>query len=226
MATQSGNLEGKGAQRAQRRKDTASGKEARHGCYSKGRPLFKGRFPCSRPEASRARSPPMRTRVPILWHGGQASHVIQAGPKHEEGESSHKERATALRLYALPSSPQPAVKKANCRTRSVQPPRGRAPPWFLCKPVVQPLAWGPRPTCHAPSAPVSGCRKVASLLAPMPRPLEAVAEDWEDKFSNPMQRLEAPRAWPNKDIKCGGHGPVSRRDMRGSRRNHGRASRQ
>jgi hypothetical protein len=25
-----------------------------------------------------------------------------------------------------------------------------------------------------------------------------------------MQRLEAPRAWPNKDIKYGGHGPVSR----------------
>ena len=25
-----------------------------------------------------------------------------------------------------------------------------------------------------------------------------------------MQRLEAPRAWPNRDIKYGGHGPVSR----------------
>jgi hypothetical protein len=37
-----------------------------------------------------------------------------------------------------------------------------------------------------------------------------------------MQRLEAPRAWPNKAIKCGGHGSVSRGDRRGSRRNHGR----
>jgi hypothetical protein len=45
----------------------------------------------------------------------------------------------------------------------------------------------------------------------------------EDKFSKPMQRLEAPRAWPNKDIKCGGHGPVSRGDRHGSRRDHGRA---
>jgi hypothetical protein len=79
----------------------------------------------------------MRTRVPIDM-GGQASHVVQAGLKREEGESSHreranrpavtrpstfavtsgqegepphKERATVLRLFTLPSSPQPAVKE-------------------------------------------------------------------------------------------------------------------
>jgi hypothetical protein len=62
----------------------------------------------------------MRTRIPILCYGVQTSHVIQAGKKREEGESSHKEHATALRLYALPSSPQPAVKEANRRTRSVK----------------------------------------------------------------------------------------------------------
>jgi hypothetical protein len=62
----------------------------------------------------------------------QASHVIQAGPKREEGEPPHKERATALRLYALSSSPQPAVKNANRRTRSVQPPRGCVPPRLCC----------------------------------------------------------------------------------------------
>jgi hypothetical protein len=38
----------------------------------------------------------------------------------------------------------------------------------------------------------------------------------------PIQHLEAPRAWPNKAIKCGGHGLVSREDMRGSRRDQGR----
>jgi hypothetical protein len=64
--TQSRDLEGKRARRARRRKDAASGREARHGCYSRGEPLFKGRFSRSRPEASWARSPPMRTRVPIL----------------------------------------------------------------------------------------------------------------------------------------------------------------
>jgi hypothetical protein len=36
-------------------------------------------------------------------------------------------------------------------------------------------------------------------------------------FSEPVQRLEAPRAWPNSDIKYGGHGPVSRGNRRGRR---------
>jgi hypothetical protein len=39
-----------------------------------------------------------------------------------------------------------------------------------------------------------------------------------------MQRLEAPRAWPNKAIKYGGHGSVSHGDRCGSRRDHGRTS--
>jgi hypothetical protein len=64
--TRSRDLEGKRMQGTQRRKGAASGKEATHGCYSRGEPLFKGRFLRSRPKASRARSPPMRTRVPIL----------------------------------------------------------------------------------------------------------------------------------------------------------------
>jgi hypothetical protein len=47
-----------------------------------------------------------------------------------EGEPPHKEHATALRYCAPSSSPQP---------------------------TIQPLAWGPRPTCHAPGAPGSVC---------------------------------------------------------------------
>jgi hypothetical protein len=35
-------------------------------------------------------------------------------------------------------------------------------------------------------------------------------------FSEPVQRLEAPRAWPNNDIKYDGHGPVSHGNRRGS----------
>jgi hypothetical protein len=100
---------------------------------------------------------------------------IFAATSGEEGEPPHKERATTLRLYALSSPPQLAVKEANRRTRSVQPPRGCAPPQL--RPMVQPLAWGPRPTCHAPGAPVSGCRKVTPPLAPIPRLLEAIIED-------------------------------------------------
>jgi hypothetical protein len=89
-------------------------RKARHGYCPGGELLFKGRFPRSCPEASRA-SLPMRTKAPSLWHGGPTL-------RH-----SRKERATALRLYALPSPPQPAVKKANRRTRSVQPPCGYTP---------------------------------------------------------------------------------------------------
>jgi hypothetical protein len=133
---------------------------------------------------------------------------IFAATNGQEGEPPHKECATAPRLCAPSSPPQPAVKEANRRTRSMQPTRGCAPPRLRL--VVQPLAWGPRPTCHAPGAPVSGCRKVALPLAPILHLLKAAAEDGEVKFSKPMQRLEAPCAWPNKAIKCGGHGPVGR----------------
>jgi hypothetical protein len=48
--------------------------------------------------------------------------------------------------------------------------------------MVQPQAWGPRPTCHAPGAPVSAYREVAPSLTQVPRPLGAAAEDGEVKF--------------------------------------------
>jgi hypothetical protein len=51
-----------------------------------------------------------------------------AATSGQEGEPPHKERATVLWLFALPFSPQPAVKEENRRTRSMQPSCGRAPP--------------------------------------------------------------------------------------------------
>jgi hypothetical protein len=93
------------------------------------------------------------------------------------------------------------TKKANHHTRSVQLPRGYVP-LHLCRnqqskrrtatqeaynrpAVVRPLSfaatggptWGPRPTCHATGAPVTGCGKIAPPLAPMPRLLGAITED-------------------------------------------------
>jgi hypothetical protein len=50
----------------------------------------------------------------------------------QEGELPHKKRATVLWLFALPSSPQPTVKEANRCARSMQPPRGCAPPQLRC----------------------------------------------------------------------------------------------
>jgi hypothetical protein len=42
-------------------------------------------------------------------------------------------------------------------------------------------------------------------------------------FSEPVQQLEVPRAWPNSDIKYDGHGPVSRGNRRGRRHDQRRA---
>jgi hypothetical protein len=67
------------------------------------------------------------------------------------------------------------------------------------------------------------CRKIAPLLAPMSHLLGAVTEDWKDKFSEPVQRVEAARAWPSGGIKYENHGPVNRGNRRGSRHDHGRA---
>jgi hypothetical protein len=80
----------------------------------------------SGPEAQRRRivaqgacSRPTVVRPPIF-----------AATNGQEGEPPYKERATALRLFALPPSPQPAVKEANRHTRNMQPPRGCAPLGF------------------------------------------------------------------------------------------------
>jgi hypothetical protein len=100
MATQIRNLEGKGAQRAQRRKGTASGREARHGCYSRDEPLLKADFPA---------------RIPKR-HGQGLTLCAPGLPSYDTGARPHMS-------YKLARS----AKKANCRTRSVQPPRGCAP---------------------------------------------------------------------------------------------------
>jgi hypothetical protein len=131
------------------------------------------------------------------------------------------------------------------------------------------MAWGPRPTCHVPSAPISVCEdgqptreeratacgstplrsyqnRQSSLWhgGPGPRVIllgrrflsteksnrhsrqyrassRPLQETKKLNFSKPMQHLEAPRTWPNKAIKCRGHGSVSRGDRRGSQSDQG-----
>jgi hypothetical protein len=100
MATQSRNLEGKGAQRARRRKGTASGREARHGCYSRDEPLLKADFPARTPKR----------------HGQGLPQCAPRFPSYDTGARPHMS-------YKLAQS----AKKANRRTRSMQPPRGCAP---------------------------------------------------------------------------------------------------
>jgi hypothetical protein len=63
-----------------------------------GRSLFKGRSPHSHPQAPRAKSPPMCSRVPTPRHGGWVPHVVRADLKREEGEPLHAKYVTAPRL--------------------------------------------------------------------------------------------------------------------------------
>jgi hypothetical protein len=104
----------------------------RHGYYPGDQSLFKGRSPHSHPQASRAKSPPTCSKVPTLRHGGRVPHVIRADLKREEGKPPHTKHVTAPRLYALSSSPKPAVEKADRHARSVQPHRSRAPFQLRC----------------------------------------------------------------------------------------------
>jgi hypothetical protein len=180
----------------------------------------------------------MHTKAPSLRHGGSTL------------RNSHKERATALLLYALPSSPQPAVKKANRRTRNVQPPCGYMPfhlrrnqrsrrrtaaQGACTRPAVaRPLSFAatggstsgmgaPGPHAIHPARRFLGTGKSHCRSRQYRASLRPSQKTKKINFQKPTQRLEAPRAWPNKGIKYGGHGPVSHRGRHGSRRDHRRA---
>jgi hypothetical protein len=73
----------------------------RRGYHPGGRSLFKGDSPHSRPQASRTKSSPTRSRVLPLRHGGWVPHVMQADPRTEEAKLPRAERVTAQRLQAL-----------------------------------------------------------------------------------------------------------------------------
>jgi hypothetical protein len=76
---------------------------------------------------------------------------IFAATNGQEGEPPHKEHATAPRVYPPSSLPQPTIKKANRRTRSVQPPRGCAPPWLRCSQRSNLWHGGPGPHVMHPA---------------------------------------------------------------------------
>jgi hypothetical protein len=134
-------------------------KGARHDYCPGDGSLFKGRFPHSRPEASRPKSPPKRTKGshPMTWGPGPTCHTgwpearrrqttaqgacnrpavmrpfIFAATSGQEGELPHKEHATTTRICASSFSPESAVEKANRHAGSVQLPRGCAPPQLRC----------------------------------------------------------------------------------------------
>jgi hypothetical protein len=129
-ATRSRDLEVKGARRARRRKDAASGREARHGCYSRDEPFFKGRLPCSHLEAPREASPDAHRGIHPMTRG-PVPQVIQLARWSSSAKKANRRTRSVLppRGSAPPSSsPQLTVKKANHRTESMLPPRGSMPP--------------------------------------------------------------------------------------------------
>ena len=69
-----------------------------------------------------------------------------AAASGQEGKPPHKKHATVLRIFALPPSPQPVVKEVKRHSRSMQPPRGCAPPELHCNWWIN-LWHGARPTC-------------------------------------------------------------------------------
>jgi hypothetical protein len=84
-------------------------------------PFLKADFPACAPKRH-GQSFPRRAPGSPPYDTGARPHM--SDPKHEEGELPHKERATALHLCAPSFAKQPAVRKANRRTRSMQLPHG------------------------------------------------------------------------------------------------------
>jgi hypothetical protein len=112
----------------------------------------------------------------------------------QKGEPPRKKRATAPRLCAPSASLQLAVQH-----------RGPGPH------VMQ-------PACRLPGAEKLHRRlRQYHVFSGPSRKSEKIS------FSEPVQRLEAPRAWPNSDIKYEGHGPVSLGNRRSSRHDYRRA---
>jgi hypothetical protein len=111
----------------------------------------------------------------------------------QKGEPPRKKRAIAPRLCAPSASLQPAVQHGGSGPHVMQPARRLLGAKKSHCRLRQ---------CHVFSGPSRESEKIS--------------------FSEPVQRLEAPRAWPNSDIKYDGHGPVSRGNRRGRRHDHRR----
>jgi hypothetical protein len=112
----------------------------------------------------------------------------------QKGEPPHKKRTTAPRLCAPSASLQPVVQHK-----------------------------GPGPHVMQPARRLPGAEKSHYHLRQCHVFLGPSWKSEKISFSKPVQRLEAPRAWPNSDIKYEGHGPVSRGNRRDRKHDHRRA---
>jgi hypothetical protein len=113
--------------------------------------------------------------------GTKAIKAKEMEPQHDSLPAPKELGAARDRTVAQPCGCAHLHLRRNQRSRR----RTAAQKAYNRPAVVRPLGfattcdptWGPRPTCHAPDAPVTGCRKVAPSLVLIPRLLGAVAED-------------------------------------------------
>jgi hypothetical protein len=120
--------------------------------------------------------------------------VIFVVTSGQKGKPPRKKRITAPRLCAPSASLQPAVQHG-----------------------------GPGPHVMQPARRLPGAEKSHRRLRQCHVFLGPSRKSEKISFSEPVQRLEAPRTCPNSDIKYEGHGPVSRGNRRSSRHDHRRA---
>jgi hypothetical protein len=109
----------------------------------------------------------------------------------QKGEPPRKKRTTAPQLCAPSASLQPVVQYGGPGPHVMQPAH---------RLLGEERSHHRLRQCHVFSKPSRKSKKIS--------------------FSEPVQRLEAPRAWPNSDIKYEGHGPVSHGNRCGRRHDH------
>jgi hypothetical protein len=147
-------------------------------------------------------------------------------PLHSRGN-----RRTGRRTAAQGACNRPAVKRpfifAIIGGQEAEPPRKkrttaplRAPSSSL-QPAVQHR--GPGPQVMQPTRRLLGAEKPHRRLRQCHVFSGLERKSGKLSFSEPVQRLEAPRAWPNSDINYDGHGPVSHGNRQGRRHDHRQA---
>jgi hypothetical protein len=100
-------------------------------------------------------------------------------PFHLHHDQRSRRRTAAQGARNCPAVIHPFISTATSGQEGEPPHKEHATALRFLQPVVQPLTWGPRPTCHTPGAPVPGYRKVAPPLAPIPRLLETKKIDFQ-----------------------------------------------
>jgi hypothetical protein len=120
-----------------------------------GHPPFKGDSPHLRPQPSRTKSSPTRSKVLPLRHGGWVPRVMQASPGQKEPKPPRAVRVTAQRLQALLYfRPDQRVKGRTAMQAACNRTKGAHPFDFDASSMEA------QATRHVTGAPVTTCKKL------------------------------------------------------------------